>query len=255
MAFYKITSNRNEGQEKVCIYNKGCNFHCIGCAYKITSAWIGPSDSDAIIDAANIVKILKKIKPKRIHFLGGEPTLNTHLSPIAKFAHEGLGAITELGHSNGSGRVPDYIDEASISIKAFDEGVHRRYTGVSNEHVLENFADAYDRGIILRASTVLIPDIIPAEEIEQIARFVAQVDARIPFHITAYIPVPGVSIRAPTPIEIQQAMASAKKHLKNVTSTQLTVDGLVNLKATNPSFRSERVDTQEVLSRLPIYIQ
>ena len=244
--FYKITSNRNVGLEKVCVYNKGCNFKCLGCAYKTTAAEIDQSAFDAPIETAKIKDALLAMNPKRVHFLGGEPTINSELGVVAEFAHEELGATTEIGHSNGSGKIPSFIDETSISIKAFDENLHYQYTGVSNKKVLANFKDAYDRGITLRASTVLIPGMVTAEEVERIAHFVAEIDSNIPFHITAYIPVPGVSLRAPKINEIQEAVVASNKHLKHVSSTLLSATEFARFKKTNPLYISEQVELKSL---------
>lgn len=213
----------------------------MGCAYKIIRAKIGPSPSDRTLEGQSIIEILSELRPKKVHFLGGEPTTNPELGRIARFAHEEMGAVTKIGHTNGSGRIPEFIDEASVSIKAYDERLHRAYTGVSNRKVLSNFADAHERGVRLKASTVLIPGIIPIEEVGRVAEFVAGVDREIDFHITGYIPVPGVPWRPPTPEEMEEATKAARRHLTNVSSRRLSVQELADLRVADPSFRSERV--------------
>jgi len=240
LTFYKITLNENCGSSRICIYNSGCNFKCVGCAYKINPAEMAESCAKAL-DESRIIGILASLRPKRVHFLGGEPTSNPALSRIAKFAHEELGAVTKIGHSNGSIRMPDYIDEASISIKAYDERAHFAYTGTTNKSVLANFRDAYERGIRLEASTVLIPEIVTTDEVERIAEFVASIDPEIGFHITAYIPVPGITLKPPTPQELSIAVRDAKKHLKKVNFRQLTIEGRAELKKTDPSFCSVQI--------------
>jgi pyruvate formate lyase activating enzyme len=165
----------------------------------------------------HIKATLGSLRPKRVHFLGGEPTTNPLLPQLARFAHEELGAFTKLGHSNGSGRIPDYVDGASFSIKALSPNIHEEYTGFSNEEVLRHFADAYYRGLQVTASSVLIPGIIDTEEIERLAEFVASLDRRIPFHITAYMPVPGAPYFAPTVEEVKRARDISKRYLNMVT--------------------------------------
>jgi len=242
LAFYKVTMNENEGHERVCLYNKGCNFRCIGCAYKVPNAGIGPSESEKEIGAKQIIEALRKIGATKVHFIGGEPLINADLIKIAEFAHEELGAKTAIGHSNGSKRIPDFIDEATVSIKAVDDAVHRAYTGMSNSSVLANFKDAYERGIKMKASTVLIPGIVSIKEVGGIAAFVADIDGRIPFHITAYMPVPDAGLRAPTEQEVGGAVLAAKKHLINVSGSALNAESFSKTKAMNPAFRSHRVE-------------
>jgi len=241
LGFFKITFNVFGNIPRVCVHNSGCNFHCIGCAYKIKAANIGANEHEKILRTEEILDALEALKPHRVHFLGGEPTINPDLKTIAMYAHEDLGAITKIGHSNGSERIPDFIDEASVSIKAYVEALHVRYTGVSNKSVLRNFENAYDRGIRLEASTVLIPHMIPATEVEQVAKYIAKIDPNIRFHITGYIPVPGVPLRAPTSDELKVAVIASRKHLKQVESSRLRAVDLVNLRSSNPEFMSIRV--------------
>lgn len=241
LGFYKVTKNGNKGHEKVCIYNNGCNFNCIGCAYKIPSIGISRSDMKVEITAQQIMNALASTGTKRVHFIGGEPLTNNNLPKVAEYAHEVLGATTVIGHSNGSVRVPEYIDEASISIKAIDCGIHREYTGNPNDGVLTNFKDAYDRGVKLKASTVLIPSLVTVEEVERIAEYIAWIDKEIPFHITAYMPVPGVNLRAPSNYELNAASSAARKHLRNVVSAALDADSFAAMKRNDPSFVSQTV--------------
>ena len=244
VAFYKVTMNGNEGHEKMCVYNKGCNFRCLGCAYKVPNAGIGPSDSEREIGTQQVIELLRKKGARRVHFIGGEPLINADLARIAEFAHEELEATTVIGHSNGSKRVPDFIDEATISIKAFDDVVHKAYTGVSNGQVLTNFKDAYERGVKMKASTVLIPGIITPEEVEGIAVFISELDRRIPFHITAYMPVPDVGLRAPSDGEMGAAVLAAKRHLSNVSGSMLDAKTFSAMKEKDPAFRSHKIDLE-----------
>jgi len=242
LTFYKVTMNGNEGHERVCVHNKGCNFHCLGCAYKVPNAGIGPSDSDREIGTQQVIETLWKMNVKRVHFVGGEPLINSDLARVAEFAHEELGATTVIGHSNGSKRVPDFIDEATISIKALDSAIHKAYTGMPNKQVLKNFKDAYERGIKLKSSTVLIPRLVTTEEVERIARFISKIDSSIPFHITAYMPVPEVELWAPSEGEVNAAMSAAKRHLINVSGSVLSAEAFSTRKVTNPSFCSQIVE-------------
>jgi pyruvate formate lyase activating enzyme len=89
--------------------------------------------------------------------------------------------------------------------------------------VLANIYKLYDRGIELKVSTILIPEVITLDEIKRISEYVASVDEGIPFHIIGYIPVPGIPWLSPSLDEMKAALRVAYKHLKNVTSSSLTV--------------------------------
>jgi pyruvate formate lyase activating enzyme len=210
----------------------------MGCVYKLKPP---TREQEPQLGIENIKTTLGHLKPKRVHFIGGEPTTNPLLPEIAKFAHEELGAVTQLGHTNGSGRIPDYVDGASFSIKARSSKVHEEYTGVSNAAVLRNFADAHNRGILVMASSVLIPSIIDAKEIGRVAEYVGGLDRRIPFHIIGYMPVPGAPFFAPTMEEIREARDLSKRYLDKVTYSVFSVKNYFDLLASDQSYQSVQV--------------
>lgn len=236
MPFYKVTYSPKFKRANV--YNWGCNFNCQGCFYKINPPYKG----DAFLSVERIEEVLKQLDIDRVHFLGGEPTLNPDLPRLAYFARHKLGAHTKIGHSNGSMMPPEDVEAISVSIKAFSPEIHLQYTGVSNIPVLENFAQAYKKGIQMEASSVFIPGYIDREEIEKIAKFIAGIDPKIPYHLTGYIPVPDSPWRGPTPDEVKEAEAIAKRHLSQVTSSCfLSVEGYFRAIASDPRYESIRV--------------
>jgi pyruvate formate lyase activating enzyme len=235
MPFYKVTYSPKFKRANV--YSWGCNFNCRGCSYKINS----PYGGNGSLSVEGVEQVLKGLEVGRVHFLGGEPTLNPDLPRLAHFARYRLGAYTKLGHSNGSMMPPDDVEATSVSIKAFSDEIHIQYTGVSNASVLENFARVYENGVEMEASSVFIPDYIDCAEIENIAKFIAEIDPRIPYHIVGYIPVPESPWRAPTPDEVKQAVAIAERYLAHVTSSCLGMEGFLHLKATDPRYESIKV--------------
>jgi pyruvate formate lyase activating enzyme len=138
------------------------------------------------------------------------------LSEITNFTKNELGIYTKIGHSNGFYLPPESIDAMSMSIKSLSEDFYRRYTGKSNKTVLKNFKTIYKRGIELDASSVYIPGLVESDELSQIAEFISKIDPGIKYHITGYIPVPGVSWRSPTYTEIIQGKNAAEEYLENV---------------------------------------
>jgi len=214
-----------------------CNFRCRGCSYRLKP----PEGAEPLLGVEEAKEALAGLEVERVHFLGGEPTLNPDLAEVARFAHEKLGAYTKVGHSNGSILPPEHIDAISVSIKAFDEALHRAYTGVSNASVLANFEAMYRRGIQVDASSVLIPGYIGLEEIERIARFIASLDPEIPYHIIGYVPVPDAPWRAPTKEEVEEAAMVAKRYLAQVTFSALSTDDFLHLRERDERYQSVRV--------------
>ncbi len=238
MPFSMVTYSRRFRRANV--YGDGrCNFRCQGCSYNLNLPT--KAARPARLTVERVKEVLTGLDAERVHFLGGEPTLNPDLAELARFAHEELGLFTKIGHSNGSNMPPDHIDAASVSIKAFDDALHREYTGVSNAPVLANFETMYRRGIQVDASSVFIPELIGLDEIERIARFIASLDPEIPYHITSYVPVPGAPWRAPTREEVEKAADVARRYLAHVTFSALTRDDLLHLRERDVRYQSVRV--------------
>jgi pyruvate formate lyase activating enzyme len=81
-----------------------------------------------------------------------------------------------------------------FDLKAFDENLHLALTGGSNQRTLENFAEAAshfstrsDPPLVI-ASTLLVPGYVDAEEVSRIARFIAGLNADIPYALLAFHP-------------------------------------------------------------------
>jgi pyruvate formate lyase activating enzyme len=83
-----------------------------------------------------------------------------------------------------------------FDLKALDDRLHYALTGASNHQTLVNFAASASRfderrpdaGPPLTASTLLVPGYVDAEEISRIARFIANIEPRIPYSLLAFSP-------------------------------------------------------------------
>lgn len=128
-----------------------------------------------------------------------------------------------------------------MSLKTLDDDVHRKHTGVSNHRVLWHFRQAHEAGVVLDASSVLIPGLVGPLEVERVARFVADIDPSIPFHIIAYVPIPDSRWRAPTEGEVAHAASLVGDHLGSVTWSQLTTSDVANLTVRDPRYASVKV--------------
>ena len=236
MAIHKITYS--EGYKRANIHNYGCNFDCSWCSYKLRN----DKRPERFLSMSRIKKMLGDLGPERVHFIGGEPTLYTGLGELASFAHDQLGAFTKIGHSNGSRLPPPDIDAWSVSIRTMSEKDHIAHSGgYSALKILQNFKDGYDVGIEMDASSILIPGFVEKLEIERIARFIADIDRNIPYHLVGYLPVPNAPWHGPTCEEVHDAVNIAREHLSNVTSSCLSIDDLSDLKATDIRYHSVQV--------------
>ncbi|MDH5405273.1 MAG: radical SAM protein, partial [Candidatus Aminicenantes bacterium] len=142
-----------------------------------------------------------------ICYFGGDPTPQiVHALEVSRIARSrARGKIVRIcWETNGSmnPRLLDRAAELSLSsggcvkfdLKAWDEGVHRALTGVSNTQTLANFrrlCSLIEQRLdppLLIASTLMVPRYIDEEEVRGIARFISQCNPSIPYALLAFHP-------------------------------------------------------------------
>jgi len=163
-----------------------------------------------------MIELLKKAKPESVSILSGDPVSSPDYLRLPKMLKEEIGCKVRL-LTNGY-ILPDLegVTHVSMSIKAADDDLHKKYTGKSNKKCLENFKRVYKEGIEISISSVLIPGLLGKDEIERIAKFISTVDENIPFRIIGYMKVEGLSYRVPDCEELNDTADIARKYLKNV---------------------------------------
>ena len=80
------------------------------------------------------------------------------------------------------------VDSFWLDIKAYDDDVHRKLTGSSNERILELPSLILEKDFMLEVSTVYIPGWVEADQIGEIAELLTQNDPTIPYAIIAFLP-------------------------------------------------------------------
>jgi pyruvate formate lyase activating enzyme len=201
------------GRDKVnlAVFYEACTFNCISCQnwhFRLKRPLCRVSAEELAGQAHERTFCV-------CHF-GGDPTPQMlHALAVSRILTE-QGA-TVCWETNGS-MEPGLLDQAielslqtggciKFDLKADDTGLHVALTGVSNRRTLENFRRA--AGHIARrpsqplviASTLLVPGYVGAEEVSQIATFIAELDPEIPyallgFHPQFFVPdLPRTSVR------------------------------------------------------------
>ena len=129
-----------------------------------------------------------------------------------------ISKITDINVVSVSSYIKDYIDVANIYLKSFKEEFYNKYCGGRLKPVLESIKRFYDAGIHIEITTLIIPGLNDNEkELEKIAKFIASVDKKIPWHISRFFPMYKMLDKLVTPIDIlEKAYKIGKKHLKNV---------------------------------------
>jgi len=97
-------------------------------------------------------------------------------------------------------------------------------SGVSNRRAFENFEMIYHEFYnerkdlpVLTATTLLVPGYVDKYEVENIARFIADLDPNIPYSLLVFYPQYEMLDLPITPLrQVKEAYNAAKKYLKRV---------------------------------------
>jgi len=111
-----------------------------------------------------------------------------------------------------------------FDLKTWNENLNKALCGVSNKPTLESFKMIGEGFIkqrselpILTASTLLIPGYVDEEEVGNIARFVAEVDPKIPYTLLAFFPQYVLTDLPTTSRELAyDCRKAAEKHLEKL---------------------------------------
>jgi pyruvate formate lyase activating enzyme len=208
---------------------KGCNFKCQGCFVKEKKYDYHLHDNlrDSLqsthcfskLSLPEFTSIAEKLALRKAVLGGEEPTLDPELPNIVATLSS-LGIKTLLT-TNGHALNPDLLqklEEAGLSairmsIRAFNDDIHRIYTGQTNSQLLKNFASASKTRIKLIAESIVIPGLVNQNEIARIAEFIADINPAIPYRVDGFMPFNDVPWRSPTPEEVDEAAQTALRHL------------------------------------------
>ncbi|MDB2562726.1 AmmeMemoRadiSam system radical SAM enzyme [Sulfurimonas sp.] len=176
----------------------GCNLSCTFCQNHSISQY--PKENKHQISG-------QKLSPERIVDLSLEHACEsiayTYNEPVvffeytydtAKLAHEkGLKNIyVTSGYETHKAidLLAPYLDGMNIDIKSFSNDFYKEVCGAKLKPVLETVKYAYQKGIWIEITTLLIEGKNDSnEEIREIAKFIASVDLDIPWHISAFRPM------------------------------------------------------------------
>ena len=202
----------------------GCNFRCLWCQnYDISQAPRERKIFGKHITPEQIVDEALKTGCKSIAYTYNEPTIFIEfVKDVAKLARKK--GLKNILVTNGyfSKETFDYIsnliDAINIDIKSFSDKTYLKYTGGRLKPVLDNVKRIHKKKIHLELTTLVIPGINDSsEELEKIAKFIASVDKKIPWHISRFFPAYKMMDAQITPIKtLERAYKIGKKYLKYV---------------------------------------
>lgn len=136
-------------------------------------------------------------------FFGGDPAsqMPHALASATLLAKQGVTICWETSGAANPRLMARAVDlslrsngTVKFDLKAYNERLHLALTGVSNHQALENLTEAAQRFSerpdppLVMVSTLLVPGYVDAEEVRQIARFVAGFSPHIPYTLLGFAP-------------------------------------------------------------------
>lgn len=217
----------SELRPRIWITLSGCNFRCKGC-FSIARDPVGE-----LMSVEQLISLVKRSSREyygdtpleEVVITGGEPTLERqYLVDLISRLKEFVGWIVldTNGYFLDDAYLHELIEagltEVMFDLKAWDETLHEWYTGYSNRRILENIRNAYGK-VKLVVNTVYIPGIVDDREIEQIARFLSEIEDKeeIDYRINRFrAELSHEKIaRNPYPDEIERAYSIVATYMKN----------------------------------------
>ncbi len=197
------------GTRSYSIATVGCNFKCLFCQNSDISQM--PSDHDRIMGNAmtpeQIIKDALDFRSATISYTYTEPTIYFELAADTARMAVSKG-LKNVFVSNGymteqclEEIFPD-LHAANVDLKAFNQSFYKEQCGAKLEPVLNTLQTMKRMGVWLEVTTLLIPGLNDSvEELRDLARFLADLDPNIPWHISRFHPTYQLTGISSTPPE------------------------------------------------------
>jgi pyruvate formate lyase activating enzyme len=182
------------GSRSYSIATVGCNLQCKHCQNADISQATPNEIFTEYTSPEDVVQAAKKTGCKSIAYTYTEPTIfYEYAYDTAKLAHDQ--GLKNVFVTNGFiekeplEEIAPYLDAANIDLKSMSETFYKKICGGHLQPVLDRIQDYHDLGIWIELTTLLIPGYNDSKkELNDIARFIADIDAEIPWHITGFHP-------------------------------------------------------------------
>jgi pyruvate formate lyase activating enzyme len=200
VAAWVCQGSKQRGKQNLAVFYASCTANCLFC-----QNW-SYRQADPQRDKLTSAKELAAQANRQTYcvcFFGGDPSsqMPHALLSAARLARRGVRVCWE---TNGMLNPKSMQAARALSLesggclkfdlKAYDDGLHRALTGVSNQRTLRNFercAQGFevDRETpLVIASTLLVPGYVDAEQVQRLAEFIAAINPYIPYALLAFAP-------------------------------------------------------------------
>ncbi len=197
------------GSNSYSIATVGCNFKCLFCQNADISQM--PSDQNRIwgedMTPEMIVNEALASRSSTIAYTYTEPTIYFELAVDTSRLAVSKG-VKNIFVSNGymteeclKDIYPD-LHGANVDLKSFTDKFYKEQCGAKLDPVLNTLRTMKKMGIWLEVTTLLIPGLNDSgDELKGLAKFIADLDPNIPWHISRFHPTYRLTDIHPTPPE------------------------------------------------------
>jgi pyruvate formate lyase activating enzyme len=200
VADWVCAGSRQPGRHNLAVFYASCTLDCLFCQnwhFRESHAEHDRGMSAAALaDRANADTYC-------VCFFGGDPAsqMPHALAAARMLAKRGVRACWETAGTQHPAIMNQAVElslktggTVKFDLKAHDPRLHAVLTGADNARTLANFARAAKRARerpewpLVVASTLLVPGYVTADEVERIARFIAEIDPDVPYALLAFAP-------------------------------------------------------------------
>ena len=199
----------------------GCNMDCPFCQ-NASIAHVGADETDwRIVQPYEAVEVALGLAAQRcvgIAYTYNEPLVNWEfLRDTGQLAHEANLVNVLVSNGMATARVLDevasLIDAANIDLKCFTDEGYRSLGGnlTAVKHTIRTLAEL--PSCHLEVTTLVVPGLSDDEEqIDAMARWLAELDSQIPYHLTRFFPRHHMHDAQPTPVRTLHNLAEVARH-------------------------------------------
>ncbi len=198
----------------------GCNLHCQFCQNYQISQYTESDTGTGSYSPEDLTDICIKKEIPIIGYTYSEPLIHfEYITECAEKASEK--GIKNILVTNGfinpepGAELLKVMDGVNIDLKSFSDSFYRKLGG-KTEPVLK-FIELASKLSHTEVTTLIIPEENDScEEITRIARFIGDIDKKIPFHISRYYPAFNYSVPAGDIDHLKKLADLARKYLDYV---------------------------------------
>jgi len=189
------------------IATRGCNFKCLYCQNcRLSQVQAGDRfEEDQRVQPRQLVQSALALACRSIAYTYTEPTVFFEYALAAAHLAAAQG-LKNVFVTNGYitpeplRAIAPSLHAANIDLKFMDDALYRTVCGARLQPVLDAIRLYHELGIWLEVTTLVVPTYNDTDDqLRRVADFIAGLDARIPWHVSAFRPAHRLTHLPPTP--------------------------------------------------------